>query len=141
MLSSGHNPFDARIFHKEALSLKKAYKDITIVAPYEKEEDSRSGIRILGLKKRRHWWNRLGPLIQLYKKGLFVKADVYHCHEADSLLVGYFIKKRLGCRLVYDSHELHSVQFPQHFTRPLRKLVEVLIRRYEKWLLNHIDYQ
>jgi glycosyltransferase involved in cell wall biosynthesis len=139
MLCSGHNPFDARVFYKEALSLRKVYEDITILAPYHKEE-IRLGVRIIGLKARRYWWDRLGPLIQMYKRGLAVEADVYHCHEADSLLVGYLIKKRLGCKLVYDSHELHSVQFPQHFAAPLRKLVEVLIRRYEKWLLGGVDY-
>lgn len=140
MLSSGHNPFDARVFHKEALSLRKVYQEITILAPYHKEVESRSGIRIMGLKARRRWWGRLGPLLDMYKKGLDVGADVYHCHEADSLLVGYFIKRKLGCRLVYDSHELHSVQFPMHFAAPLRGLMRILIRQYERWLLGSVDY-
>jgi glycosyltransferase involved in cell wall biosynthesis len=140
MLSSGHYPLEARIFHREALSLRKVYREITIVAPYHKEVEVRAGIRIVGLKGRRRWWDRLNPLIQLYKQGLLIGADVYHCHEADSLLVGYLIKKRLGCRLIYDSHELHSVQFPQHFAGLLRRLVEFLVRRYEKWLLGSVDY-
>jgi len=140
MLSSGHYPLEARIFHREALSLRKVYQEITIVAPYHKEDEVTAGIRIVGLKARRRWWNRLKPLIQMYKQGLRIGADVYHCHEADSLLVGYLIKKRLGCKLIYDSHELHSVQFPQHFPGLVRKLVGFLVRRYEKWLLSSVDY-
>lgn len=139
MLCSGHNPFDARVFHKEAVSLRKVYEDITILAPHTEETEKRSGIRIIGLKARRRWWGRLGPLRDMYRKGLEVDADVYHCHEADSLLVGYLIKKRLGCRLIYDSHELHSVQFPMHFAAPLRGLVRVLVRQYERWLLGGVD--
>jgi glycosyltransferase involved in cell wall biosynthesis len=140
MLSSGHEPFDARIFHKEALSLYKVYQDITILAPYQKVVEIKSGIRVVGLKARRYWWDRLGPLLDMYKKGLEIGADVYHCHEADSLLIGYLIKRKLGCKLVFDSHELHSVQFPMHFAAPLRGLIGMFVRWYEKWLLGSVDY-
>jgi glycosyltransferase involved in cell wall biosynthesis len=140
MLSSGHNPFDARIFHKEALSLRKDYQEVTILAPHQRGDEVKSGIRIVGLKVRRRWWSRFGPLAQMYRRGLSIGADVYHCHEADSLLVGYLIKRRLKCKLVYDSHELHSAQFPQHFPSFLRKLVEIFVRQYEKWLLGSVDY-
>ncbi len=140
MLTSGHHPLDARIFYKEAISLHKVYPKVTIIAPYRQKEAVRSGIRILGLTARRHWWNRYKPLVQMYRRALAAEADVYHCHEADSLLVGYLIKRKLSCKLIYDSHELHSVQFPQHFPGFMRKLVGILVSQYEKWLLSRVDY-
>jgi glycosyltransferase involved in cell wall biosynthesis len=33
-------------------------------------------------------------------------GDIYHCHDLDTLLLGYMAKRRHGGRLVYDAHEL-----------------------------------
>jgi glycosyltransferase involved in cell wall biosynthesis len=139
MLTSGHSPTDGRIFYKEALSLKKIYDDITIIAPNEKIE-SIQGIKIINIKGRKNWWNRLYPSFQLYFKGLKLKADIYHCHEPDSLLVGYLLKKKLNCRLIYDSHEMNALQFSQHFFWFLRRIIEGLINIYEKYMIKKVDY-
>jgi glycosyltransferase involved in cell wall biosynthesis len=39
--------------------------------------------------------------------GLSIPADVYHCHDLNTLYVGHLCKRRRpGSKLVYDSHEL-----------------------------------
>ena len=58
MLTSGHAPFDDRIFHKEAKSLVKAGYDVTLIAQHDKEEIV-DGIKIINLKKPR---NRIGRM-------------------------------------------------------------------------------
>jgi glycosyltransferase involved in cell wall biosynthesis len=35
-------------------------------------------------------------------------ADVYHCHDLGTLLIGWFARRRTGGRLVYDAHELFT---------------------------------
>lgn len=40
--------------------------------------------------------------------GLAEGADVYHCHDLNTLWVGHRCKSRTGARLVYDSHELQT---------------------------------
>jgi glycosyltransferase involved in cell wall biosynthesis len=34
------------------------------------------------------------------------RGDIYHCHDLETLPVGYMAKRRRGGRLVYDAHEL-----------------------------------
>jgi glycogen(starch) synthase len=39
------------------------------------------------------------------------QADVYHVHDLDTLLAGYWIKRRTGKLLVYDFHEAYTEQY------------------------------
>ncbi len=45
---------------------------------------------------------------RMIQVGLAEKADVYHSHDLNTLYVGAMCKKRIGARLVYDSHELQT---------------------------------
>lgn len=40
--------------------------------------------------------------------GRHIKPDIVHCHDTFALPAGWMLKKQLGCRLVYDAHELES---------------------------------
>jgi len=44
--------------------------------------------------------------LRLLAAALSVRADVYHAHDLDTLLVGALAAGALGARLVYDAHEL-----------------------------------
>lgn len=45
---------------------------------------------------------------RMIKLGVAEAADVYHCHDLNTLYVGHVCKKRTAGRLVYDSHELQT---------------------------------
>jgi len=139
ILTSGHSPFDSRIFYKEVLSLKQKYKDIVIIAPYDNNIEVQ-GIKIVKINSRKNWWNRFWPMIQLYSKGLYQHADVYHCHEPDSLFIGYLLKRRLRCKLIYDSHEYHPEAFAEHMHSSLSWIVKRIIYFTEKIIAKKADY-
>jgi glycosyltransferase involved in cell wall biosynthesis len=40
--------------------------------------------------------------------GLRARPDIVHCHDTFALPAGWVLKWKLGCRLVYDAHELES---------------------------------
>lgn len=40
--------------------------------------------------------------------GRRIAPQVVHCHDAFALPAGWLLKRRLGCHLVYDAHELES---------------------------------
>ncbi len=117
------NPFvvDPRV-HKEAKALVDAGHEVTVVVwdrrgDYE-PEDVVDGIRLVRLHntglmrvlphdllRNPVWWRRA------YKKGLELyrdgyEFDVVHCHDLDTLQAGVWLKKKLGCKLVYDAHEV-----------------------------------
>lgn len=66
------------------------------------------------------WWKRMLWEIWLLQK--VWKIDVVHCHDFDTLLLGIMIKKRYGCKLVYDSHEMYSYMVNIWTVLPFEKL-------------------
>jgi glycosyltransferase involved in cell wall biosynthesis len=51
--------------------------------------------------------SRIGVSIDLFKKGLKTKADVYHCNEVDSWVVGIVLAIFTGSKVVFDIHEYY----------------------------------
>ena len=41
-----------------------------------------------------------------------LRPDILHCHDAHTLPLGAAYKRKYGCRLVYDSHEIAEEQHP-----------------------------
>lgn len=138
MLTTRHSFLDDRIFHKEAVSLKKISSEIKIIAPCNRSRQIVNGVEILGLplkaRGRCRLWRRF------YQEALRVKADVYHCHEPDSLLVSILVKNRLKAKLIYDSHEYHPEIFAQKFPAGFRLPAKFAAYQLEKWFCRRADY-
>lgn len=140
VLTTGHTPSDPRVFLKEIGTLRRRYADITMICPGEAgRRERRNGVQVVEVRGRRGTFNRLEMLADLYREGLRARGDAYHTHEPDSLLVGWLIKQRRPCRLVYDSHEFHSDMFADHFPRLTRGLVSRLIRMLEGTMARDCD--
>ncbi|OPX31752.1 MAG: hypothetical protein B1H40_03525 [Candidatus Latescibacteria bacterium 4484_181] len=138
MLTTRHSPLDDRIFYKEAVSLKRVSSEIKIIAPYCRSRQIVNGIEIWGLppeaKSQCFLWSNL------YQKALRAKADVYHCHEPDSLLVGILVKNRQKAKLIYDCHEYHPEIFARRFPEKLQPFVGVVAYWAERLLCKKADY-
>jgi glycosyltransferase involved in cell wall biosynthesis len=139
ILTSGHDIFDNRIYYKEILSLKKEYSDIYLIAPGNKDFITEDGIKVKTFQGRKSWHDRLGPMSRMYKLALEVNADVYHAHEPDSFQIAVKLKKKLGCKIIYDSHEYHPEGFAEHF-RFGKNIITKLIYEYEKKNAKKADY-
>lgn len=139
ILTSGHDVFDNRIYYKEILSLKKEYSDIYLIAPGDKDFTTEDGIKVKTFKKRKSWYDRLGPMNRMYNLALELNADVYHAHEPDSFQVAVKLKKKIGCKIIYDSHEYHPEGFAEHFKFG-KNIITKLIYEYEKKNAQKADY-
>ncbi len=60
-------------------------------------------------------------------------ADVYHCHDLNTLHVGYRARRRHGGRLVYDAHELTTE------LAYISRLERLGWRLMERFLIGHAD--
>ncbi|WP_102400023.1 glycosyltransferase [Haloimpatiens massiliensis] len=139
VLTSGHDVFDDRIYYKEILSLKKKYSTIYLVAPGDKDFITQDGIIVKTFPKRKKWYHRISIIKQMYKIATTINADIYHAHEPDSFQVAVKLKKHLGCKIIYDSHEYHPEGFAEHF--PLcRGIITKIIYQYEKKMAQRADY-
>jgi glycosyltransferase involved in cell wall biosynthesis len=141
LLTSGHNPDDDRIYYKEARSLIKKYSDVWIISPFPqripKVEDK---VKFHSIPFSCSWIQRYRNLKEIYKVALKLKADVYHCHEPESLIVAIDLKKKLGCKVVFDSHEMYSASLASRFPAYLHNKVMSAYKLYESLKVRQCDY-
>ena len=146
------NPFivDPRVY-KEATSLVQAGHKVTVIVWDRKQqyepESIIDGVRIIRIHNKKlqrilpHdlfknplWWRTA------YKKGLQLyqtdfQFDVVHCHDLETVQSGVWLKKKLGVKLVYDSHEI----FGYMIERTMPKPVVNFAFNMEKKLIKHVD--
>lgn len=56
-------------------------------------------------------------------------ADIYHCHDLNTLLIGIVLRKKHNAKLVYDSHELY---LHKNRLKPAGKFKTILLRYIER---------
>lgn len=67
-------------------------------------------------------------ILLLSLKAISAKADIYHCHDLDTLLAGYIASRIRKAKLVYDSHEVFT-EMPgiASMTKPFWKILEKML--------------
>ena len=104
ILTTVHQPFDTRIFHKEAKTLVQAGYDVTLIAKHSKNEII-DGVKIIALPKPKNRFMRIfGLTWQAFCLALHQNADAYHFHDPELIFIGIFLKL-LGKKVIYDVHE------------------------------------
>lgn len=114
-LSSLHPPMDKRVFDKEARTLASAGHQVTHLAPGDGTLRKVDGVQIITYQGRKGISGRLAQLAKLYRLACAIDADVYHCNEVDSWLVGAALRvlKRKIC--VFDVHEHYPEDFAENY--------------------------
>ena len=133
MATSGHAPDDDRIFFKEARTLAKAGADVVVLcARNQPVPAATDGVRFArydgggGLKSRLFTIGRLAAALGEQS------CDVIHCHEPDGLVAALRVKRRLGTKVIFDSHELWAGVAAVRFPRPWWPLVMAAYRHFER---------
>lgn len=59
-------------------------------------------------------------------------VDVVHCHDLDTVLLGILLKRKTGCKLVFDSHEyyLWMLGWPEKVLYPYFWLLQRIAQRF-----------
>ena len=142
---------DVRVY-KEAKALVDAGHEVTVIVwdrkHQYKPEDVVDGIKVVRLHnnllmkalrkdlfRNPIWWGRAYRKgLGLYKNGF--NFDVVHCHDLDTLKAGVKLKKKTGCKLVYDAHEV----FGHMIEGAVKEFVLNFVFRMEKKLIKHADH-
>jgi glycosyltransferase involved in cell wall biosynthesis len=64
---------------------------------------------------------------EMLKALIVLKPDVVHCHDLNSLPIGYSYSKKAGCKLVFDSHEISE---DLSLSSPMQKKIFALVQRF-----------
>ncbi|MFW6116408.1 MAG: glycosyltransferase family 4 protein [bacterium] len=143
VITSVHNAFDGRIFHRESTALAAAGHRVTLVAPAEFERLVHDQIEILGIPRpssrlqRPLLWLRLAQLVPR------LDPDVIHFHDPELLLLVPFFRLVLGraTKLVYDVHEYFVDDVATKYWIPpwLQPVAMRLATWLERRLTAHVD--
>lgn len=104
-LTSVHPRHDMRIFHKMCASLARQGNQVTLIVADGKGDEFKNGITILDAGASRGRFDRiLNAPKRVFAKAAALKADLHHLHDPELIPIGLKLK-RMGYRVVFDSHE------------------------------------
>jgi len=129
-LSSVHDAFDNRIWHKECASLANAGYDVTLIAPHAGGDLRRGGVMLRALPVPTCRLMRFTVTIgQVLRAAVEENASVYHYHDPELMPVGLALKL-LGKKVVYDVHEDYggSVTRKPWIPVPIRGAASLAVR-------------
>lgn len=104
MLTTVHDPYDARIHHKEARTLADAGYDVSIIAHHPRAE-SVNGVDIVPIGTAGSRIERWAHLYRMYRTAAVRGSDVYHFHDPELLPVGMMLARTTDAAVIYDVHE------------------------------------
>jgi len=141
MLSSVHPCFDVRIFQKEARSLAEAGYQVTLVAIADFREKVVDQVRVLGLPQ--HKTRAFRPLnwYRILRIAVRDKAELYHLHDPELLLVGSIIRVLTRRPIIYDVHENYpqDILTKEWIPRALRRPISWIFEVFEDAMVKFVD--
>ena len=104
-LTSARRHDDTRIYYREAVCLRRAGYDVTIICPDCQTTDA-LGIRfkVVEVSRRSHLLKTVTSPFKVLGRAIDENASVYHFHDPELILTGFFLKL-FGKKVIYDVHE------------------------------------
>ncbi len=137
ILTSAHPPLNGRVFHKEAKTLAKAGYNVVLIAQHTQHtrEETIDGVKILPLPRPKNRFVRITKVVwKLFRLALKEKANVYHFHDPELILVG-LILKFFGKKVIYDVHE----DYPKQILSSQKWAGNVYVRKFIAFITNIIE--
>lgn len=137
-----HQPYDVRIFHKEAVSLASAGFEVVLIACAEQSAVVKS-VRIKALPKPRNRWIRMTVTVwRAYRSALEEDAEIYHFHDPELILLGILLKIS-GKHVIYDVHEdaakdIHDKAYLPAWSVPILRLGVIVLEWFASCVCDHI---
>jgi glycosyltransferase involved in cell wall biosynthesis len=140
--STVHPATDARVFHKECLSLHEAGFDVTLYARCQADAVV-SGVQVRRVDEFTGRFRRIAfaPLV-LVRRLMKERADLYHFHDPELLPLG-IVLRIFGKRVVYDAHEWvrGDVGSKPYLSKPVAKALSGivgLVEQVSSRMLSHV---
>ena len=104
-LTSVHSRNDTRIFLKQCRSLAANEYDVILIVSDDIGDQVKGNVHIIDVGKLHGRFNRIFKTTRIiYNKSVDVDADIYQLHDPELILAGLMLK-RLGKKVIFDSHE------------------------------------
>lgn len=142
-VTSVHQRYDTRIFHKECTSLAKAGYDVTLLVADGKEAEVRNGVKIVSADyvPTSRFKRILSSGHAMFKSAKLIDAEIYHLHDPELLPLGKKLKQH-GKKVIFDSHEniFGQIMNKEWIPRVLRLPASIVYSIYANHVLKNMDY-
>lgn len=143
LLTSVHpSAFDIRIFYREAKTLVAAGYEVSLIVQHDRAEVVDS-VKIIPLPRPRNRFDRMTRVIgKLFWLAFKQRADVYHFHDPELILVGLFFKFFFKTKVIYDVHEVfgEKILLKEWINPALRPLVSNVVTLFERLTSKYFDH-
>ncbi|MBM7585770.1 glycosyltransferase involved in cell wall biosynthesis [Bacillus pakistanensis] len=107
VITSVHQAYDGRIYHKQCKSLVKHGYEVILIAPTPENitiarEDN---INLITINKPNSEWKRFLKTLTVIKLALNTKADLFHFHDPELIPAGTLIRLISRKPVIFDVHE------------------------------------
>lgn len=133
ILTNSHHSTDVRLYYKIGLSLAKLGEVYLICGSGVRNNSVNPYQLVVDTESRRL------ALYHLYRKAAKIRPDIVLCVEPLTLMVGLVLRRRRGCRVIFDVHEFFPDAFAERFRPPFSWLLKRLYLAWERYLQKRVD--
>lgn len=134
VLTTVHQAYDGRIYHKQCKSLKKAGYDVTLLAPKPDKMIKDDGINLIPIEKPKNELKRFLYAFKVFKLAKETKADLYHFHDPELIPVGVLLRIFTRKPVIFDVHEHYpnAIMSKKYLKSWLKKPIRLAYEIIEK---------
>ncbi|MEB1808298.1 MAG: glycosyltransferase family 4 protein [Bacillaceae bacterium] len=136
VITTVHQAYDGRIYHKQCQSLVRAGYEVELIAPKPDQIES-SPVHLIPIQKPKSKLKRFLHTFKVIKIAKKTQADIYHFHDPELLIVGAILRIITRKPVIFDVHEHYpnAIMSKPYLSRSKQRIMRTAFELIERLAL------